>query len=199
MFNKRTLLAVVGVLAASLTLSACSTGTSDTGSDSPGSSSDAAATFNDQDVSFAQSMVVHHSQAIDMAQVILDKDGIDPRVTELAQDIKDAQGPEIEQLNGFLEQWEAPSEMEGMDGMDGMEGVAGTMSEQDMADLEAASGAEASRLFLEQMTVHHEGAVEMAQVQVDEGQDPDATALAQKIIDDQNAELELMDEILATL
>ncbi|GAB3141489.1 DUF305 domain-containing protein [Marisediminicola antarctica] len=199
MFNKRILLAVVGVLAASLTLSACSTGTSDTGSDSPGSSSDAAATFNDQDVSFAQSMVVHHSQAIDMAQVILDKDGIEPRVTELAQDIKDAQGPEIEQLNGFLEQWEAPSEMEGMDGMDGMDGMAGTMSEQDMADLETATGIEASRLFLEQMTVHHEGAVEMAQVQVDEGEDPDATALAQKIIDDQNAELELMDEILATL
>lgn len=199
MFNKRTLLAVVGVLAASLTLSACSTGTSDTGSDSPGSSSDAAATFNDQDVSFAQSMVVHHSQAIDMAQVILDKDGIDPRVTELAQDIKDAQGPEIDQLNGFLEQWDAPAEMEGMDGMDGMEGVAGTMSEQDMADLETATGIEASRLFLEQMTVHHEGAVEMAQVQVDEGEDPDATALAQKIIDDQNAELELMDELLATL
>ena len=199
MFNKRTLLAVVGVLAASLTLSACSTGTSDTGSDSPGSSSDAAATFNDQDVSFAQSMVVHHSQAIDMAQVILDKDGIDPRVTELAQDIKDAQGPEIDQLNGFLEQWDAPADMESMDGMEGMEGVAGTMSEQDMADLEAASGAEASRLFLEQMTVHHEGAVEMAQVEVDEGEDPDATALAEKIIEDQNAELELMDELLATL
>jgi len=144
-------------------------------------------------------MVVHHSQAIDMAQVILDKDGIDPRVTELAQDIKDAQGPEIDQLNGFLEQWDAPADMEGMDGMDGMDGMAGVMSEQDMADLEAATGTEASRLFLEQMTVHHEGAVEMAQVQVDEGQDPDATALAEKIIKDQNAELELMDELLATL
>ncbi|MET3770021.1 uncharacterized protein (DUF305 family) [Marisediminicola sp. UYEF4] len=196
MFNKRTLIAVVGVLAASLTLSACSTASTDTGDNSPGSSSDASATFNDQDVVFAQSMVVHHSQAIDMAQVILDKDGIDPRVTELAQDIKDAQGPEIDQLNGFLEQWDAPADMDGMDGMDGMAGV---MSEQDMADLEAATGTEASRLFLEQMTVHHEGAVEMAQVQVDEGQDPDATALAEKIIKDQNAELELMDELLATL
>jgi len=198
MFNKRTL-AVVGILAASLTLSACSTGSPDTGDDSPGSTSDPAATFNDQDVSFAQSMVVHHSQAIDMSQMILDKDGIDPGVTELAQDIKDAQGPEIEQLNGFLEQWGAPSEMEGMDGMDGMEGVDGTMSEQDMSDLEAATGIEASRLFLEQMTVHHEGAVEMAQVEVDEGEDPDAAALAQQIIDDQNAELELMDELLETL
>ena len=195
MFNKRTL-AVVGILAASLTLSACSTGSPDTGDDSPGSTSDPAATFNDQDVSFAQSMVVHHSQAIDMSQMILDKDGIDPGVTELAQDIKDAQGPEIEQLNGFLEQWGAPSEMEGMDGM---EGVDGTMSEQDMSDLEAATGIEASRLFLEQMTVHHEGAVEMAQVEVDEGEDPDAAALAQQIIDDQNAELELMDELLETL
>jgi len=198
MFNKRTLVAVVGVLAASLTLSACSTASTDT-EDSPGSSSDSAASFNDQDVLFAQSMVVHHSQAIDMSQMILDKDDIDPSVTELAQDIKDAQGPEIDQLNGFLERWGAPSEMDGMDGMEGMDGVDGTMSEEDMADLEAATGIEASRLFLEQMTVHHEGAVEMAQVQVDEGEDPDATALAEKIIEDQNAELELMDELLATL
>ena len=196
MFNKRTLIAVVGVLAASLTLSACSTASTDTGDDSPGSSSDSAATFNDQDVVFAQSMVVHHSQAIDMSQMILDKDGIDPSVTELAQDIKDAQGPEIDQLSGFLERWGAPPQMEGMDSMGGMDGV---MSEEDIADLDAATGTEASRLFLEQMTVHHEGAVEMAQVQVDEGEDPDATALAEKIIEDQNAELELMEELLATL
>ena len=196
MFNKRTLIAVVGVLAASLTLSACSTASTDTGDDSPGSSSDSAATFNDQDVVFAQSMVVHHSQAIDMSQMILDKDGIDPSVTELAQDIKDAQGPEIDQLSGFLERWGAPAQMEGMDSMRGMDGV---MSEEDIADLDAATGTEASRLFLEQMTVHHVGAVEMAQVQVDEGEDPDATALAEKIIEDQNAELELMEELLATL
>lgn len=194
MFNRRTLIAVVGVLAASLTLSACSAGTTDTGNDSPGSS-ESAATFNDQDVMFAQSMIVHHTQAIDMAQTILDKEDIDPRVMELAQDIKDAQAPEIDQLNGFLDTWGAPSEMEEMNGME----MGGMMSESDMADLESATGVEASRLFLEQMTDHHMGAVEMAQIEVDNGQDTDATALAQKIIDDQSAELDVMEKILATL
>jgi uncharacterized protein (DUF305 family) len=193
MFKKRTLLGIAGILAASLTLSACSTSDPDTGSGSPDSSSESAATFNDQDVMFAQSMIVHHSQAIDMAETILAKDGIDPRVTDLAENIKGAQGPEIDQLEGYLEGWGATSEMGGMDSMGGM------MSEDDMADLEAATGVEASRLFLEQMTEHHMGAVEMAQMEADQGKDPDATALAQKIIGDQTSELALMEELLASL
>lgn len=190
MFKKRTLVGIGGVLAASLVLTACSAGNANDASGPSGSSSDNAATFNDQDVMFAQGMVVHHTQAIDMAQTILDKDGIDLRVIQLAEDIKEAQAPEIDQLNGFLDQWGAPSEMNGMGGM---------MSESDMADLEAATGVEASRLFLEQMTEHHMGAVDMAQMEVDQGQDPDATALAQKIIDDQTSELALMEELLASL
>lgn len=193
MFTKRTLIGIAGVLATSLTLSACSMGNMDMEGGSSDSSSDAAANFNDQDVMFAQSMVVHHNQAIDMAQLILDKEGIDPRVAELARDIEAAQAPEIDQLNRFLEEWGASDDMHDMHDMDGM------MSESDMADLEAATGVDASRLFLEQMTMHHEGAVEMAQMEVDRGQDPEAMALAQKIIDDQTAELTLIADLLASL
>jgi uncharacterized protein (DUF305 family) len=83
--------------------------------------------------------------------------------------------------------------------MGGMDSMGGMMSEDDIADLEAATGVEASRLFLEQMTEHHMGAVEMAQMEADQGKDPDATALAQKIIGDQTSELALMEELLASL
>ena len=75
----------------------------------------------------------------------------------------------------------------------------GMMSDDDMAALEAATGAEASRLFLEQMTMHHEGAITMAQDEVDNGQNPDAIAMAQTIIDTQTAEIATMQELLGSL
>ena len=50
--------------------------------------------------------------------------------------------------------------------------------------------------FLGMMIEHHEGAVEMAQVEVEEGENPDAVALAKKIISDQEAEITHMRELL---
>lgn len=75
----------------------------------------------------------------------------------------------------------------------------GMMSDDDMAALESASAAEAGALFLQQMTVHHQGAIDMAQQELDNGENPDALALAAKIIDDQTAEIATMQSILATL
>ena len=83
--------------------------------------------------------------------------------------------------------------------MDGMDHGDGLMTEDDLTALESADGAEASRLFLEQMIVHHEGAVEMAQTQVDDGSNPDAVELAQTIIDAQTTEIQEMRDLLATL
>ncbi len=58
------------------------------------------------------------------------------------------------------------------------------MSEDDMQQLEDATGTEAAKLYLEQMTRHHEGAVEMAEQQVADGQNPQAKALAEQVIED---------------
>jgi uncharacterized protein (DUF305 family) len=146
---------------------------------------------------FAQMMIPHHQQAVEMADIILDKEGIDPDVLTLASDIKAAQQPEIDQLQSWLTEWAA--DMPDMDSMEGMDHGGGMMSEDDMAALEAATGAEASRLFLEQMTMHHEGAIEMAQDEVDNGQNPDAVAMAQTIVDTQTAEIAQMQELLAQL
>ncbi len=52
------------------------------------------------------------------------------------------------------------------------------MSDSDMQDLDAAEGAEAERLFLSQMIEHHTGAIEMAQTEIDDGQNPDAIEMA---------------------
>ena len=99
-------------------------------------------------------------------------------------------------MNRWLDDWgivRGESEMEGMDHSGGM------MSDEDMSALESATGAEASRLFLEQMTQHHQGAIDMAQRELDNGENPDALELAQTIIDAQTAEIATMQDILTTL
>ncbi|WP_234714477.1 DUF305 domain-containing protein, partial [Mycobacterium tuberculosis] len=54
---------------------------------------------------FVTMMIPHHEQAIEMSDILLAKDGADPRVVELAEQIKAAQGPEIDKMLGWLEDW----------------------------------------------------------------------------------------------
>jgi uncharacterized protein (DUF305 family) len=158
-----------------------------------GSSASPAADVNNADMQFTMMMIPHHEQAVEMADMVLAKDGIDERVITLAEQIKAAQGPEIELMESWLDDWGTP--MGDMDGMD----HGGMMSNTDMQALEDADGAEASRLFLEQMIVHHEGAIDMAQTEVDNGQNADVIALAEAIIASQTTEIITMEDILATL
>jgi uncharacterized protein (DUF305 family) len=176
---------------------------------------------NNADMMFAQHMIPHHQQAIEMSDMVLGKQGIDPRVTELANQIKAAQGPEIEQMQGWLKDWGTPQmpmpsgsmpghgdmpmpspDMSGhgsMPGMPGMTGMSGMMSEEDMTALQNAQGVEASKLFLTQMITHHEGAITMAQTEIKDGQYPAAVELAKAIVTAQQKEIDTMKGILATL
>lgn len=91
-------------------------------------------------------------------------------------------------------------DMGGMDhgdmGDDSGGAMSGMMDEDEMNELMAASGANWDRMFLEMMIEHHEGAVEMSQVEVDQGENPDAVAMAKKIISDQQAEITQMRRLL---
>jgi uncharacterized protein (DUF305 family) len=204
------------VLATALTFSACA-GSDGSGSDHSGmdmsggsmsegtSSSDDqsaedGAAFNDADVMFAQMMIPHHEQAIEMSDVILGKEGVDSEITDLATQIKEAQGPEIEQLSTWLDEWGAEQPDDSMDmdhGSMGDDSMGGMMSEEDMQALEDAEGAEAGRLFLEQMIVHHEGAIEMAQTEVEDGANEAAVEMAGTIVSSQTSEIQTMEDLLA--
>ncbi|MEG9247457.1 DUF305 domain-containing protein [Arthrobacter sp. Soc17.1.1.1] len=199
-------------LAALVTLSACgpSSGGDKEGSAGTGGSS-AQAGHNDADVMFAQQMIPHHEQAVEMSELMLAKDGISPEVTDLATRIKEAQGPEIRTMTGWLDAWGEPVEADGgMEGHDmgsdmgsdtgsdtGGSASDGMLSEDELSELDAADGSDASRLFLESMTAHHEGAVGMAQDEIDDGQHPEAIALAERVVETQTAEITEMDELLA--
>lgn len=123
MTTTKTAVAAAAAVAAVLALGACSTGTEKAASSSTAASTSASASaqaHNHADVMFARHMIPHHQQAIEMSDMILAKKGIDPRVTELATQIKAAQGPEIEKMQGWLTEWGVPTEMPAMD-MSGMD------------------------------------------------------------------------------
>jgi uncharacterized protein (DUF305 family) len=162
------------------------------------SSTAATEAHNDADVMFAQHMIPHHQQAVEMSDTLLAKQGIDPRVTELANQIKAAQGPEIQQMQGWLTQWGTPS-MPPMSGHGDMPGMSGMMSEQDMSALKDAQGVDAGKLFLTQMIAHHEGAITMAQSEIKDGQYPPAVDMARAIVTTQQQEIDTMNGILASL
>lgn len=79
-----------------------------------------------------------------------------------------------------------------MDSMD----MAGMMSGAQMADLEGASGAEFDTMFLTMMIEHHNGAIEMANTEIADGKNADAIALAEAIVEAQEAEIETMQGLL---
>lgn len=162
----------------------------------------AAGQHNDADVAFAQGMIPHHSQAIEMSQLAPERAQSD-QVKNLARQIEAAQGPEIDTLTGWLQQWGAPAPQSGMPGMDhgsmpGMEheGMQGMMAPEDMQKLQQAKGAEFDRMFLTMMIKHHEGAVGMAQTELAQGQFPEAKQMAEQIISSQQAEIKTMQGLL---
>ncbi len=212
---KKTLTISAAALAAALVLAGCSagsgSGSSETGSMSgmnhgssgmssnsaPATSAAAAADFNDADTMFAQMMMPHHVQAVTMSDIMLKKAGLPAAVTDLATKIKAAQGPEIEKMTSWLQSWGQPTEMPtDMSSAHGMEGM---MGEDDMAKLEAAQGTDAAKLFLTQMIAHHEGAVMMAKTETTDGKNTDAVQLSKDIVSSQEAEIQKMKDLLATL
>jgi uncharacterized protein (DUF305 family) len=170
------------------------------GSAPPASSSAATAEHNDADIRFAQMMIPHHRQAVAMAEVAADRADSQP-VTDLADQIRAAQEPEIATLTGFLQAWgaEVPADG-GMGGMDhsGMApgGMTGMTTPEQMDQLEVASGTVFDAMFLQMMIAHHEGAITDAQAELAEGSNPQAKDLAQKIVDDQRAEIAQMQQLL---
>jgi uncharacterized protein (DUF305 family) len=188
-----------GALALTLLLAACGSAAHTSDGASGSTASSAAETGPAADIAFAQLMIPHHQQAIEMADLALERP-TSPEVNVLAQQIKGAQDPEIALMRGWLEAWGAPLEMEGDDhsghDMGGLT-MSGMMSEEDMAALAAAEGAEFDRMWVTMMIAHHEGAVAMAQDVLATTADPQVTTLAQAVIAGQTAEIATMRGLLA--
>ena len=153
-----------------------------------------AAAHNDADVAFVTGMIPHHTQAVAMSALATDR-GASPQVKALATQISGAQEPEIARMQGLLTSWGLPAAPTTMAG--GMSGMSGMMTDGQMQQLTASSGAAFDRMFLQMMTQHHSGAIDMARAELRDGAGADAKALAQSIIDAQQAEIATMSGLLA--
>lgn len=147
------------------------------------------------DIMFAQMMIPHHEQAVEMADLALDKDGVSAEVTELATDIKAAQGPEITTMSGWLTEWDAKATPSDDMGHGDGHGT-GMMSDDDMGALRTAEGPEFDTKWLTMMIEHHEGAVEMAKDVLETTRNPEVKALAEAVVKGQEAEISTMRGLL---
>lgn len=168
---------------------------------------------------FARDMQAHHIQGVEMAMMIRDRSD-DPAVRTLAFDIATTQGQQSGQLYGWLHEWglnqygPEPSmtwmTRPGLDGSahahdgDGSasahvpgEPMPGLATPAQIAQLDAATGLEAERLFLTLMIAHHQGAAEMAQAVLDRSTNDVIVGFANAVVESQLAEIKLMERLLA--
>jgi uncharacterized protein (DUF305 family) len=187
-------------LGAVVMLGACSTnddmpgmghGTASANPSSAGKSAD----FNDADVMFTQKMIPHHDQAVAMSDMILAKSRVKPDVQALANQIKAAQQPEIDTMNGWLKTWGqnfSPDSGGAHHGSD--DGMATT---EEMRKLDQADGPTAQTMYLQMMIKHHQGAITMAKTEIDTGKNPAAIQMANNIVTTQRREIATMNSLLS--
>lgn len=196
-----TVVAAAAALTVGAALGGC--GTNDTApSGYPTGSQSVNRTHNQADITFTQSMIPHHAQAIAMAKTATQRANA-PQVKDLAARIQAAQQPEIDQMSRWLRAWNAPvPSTDSPMSMGHMEhgangAMPGMMPSDQMHQLGQASGEAFDRMFLQMMIGHHQGAITMAKKELSEGQNPDTRQLAQRIIDAQQQEITEMQTLLS--
>lgn len=202
MHAKKSLSIASVLLAGALTLTGCGNDSSTNASNNGGASAGASVStgHNNADTRFAQEMIPHHGQAIDMARMAKTQ-ASSAEVKTLAVDIEAAQGPEIAKMTGWLKAWgeDVPStDMADMHGMDhgSDQSMPGMMTNDEMNQLSRAHGADFDQMFLQMMIKHHEGALEMAKTEIAQGKNPQAVKLAEGIKTSQTAEISKMRQML---
>ena len=169
---------------------------SDATTDSLAGGEASAVELNDADIEFAQGMIAHHEQAIEMSEIALDPNrGASEAVTDLARRIQSAQEPEVEQMTAVLVAAGESITMDMSYGHD-MSAMPGMMSADEMDELAAATGADFDRMWLEMMIAHHEGAFSQSEDVVADGSNAEVIALAQQIITAQQGEIDEMRALL---
>ncbi|MFE7767771.1 DUF305 domain-containing protein [Streptomyces sp. NPDC057438] len=153
--------------------------------------------FNKADVAFAQMMIPHHEQALEMARLADDR-ASDTEIKEIAATIEKAQDPEIRTMKGWLKSWNEPTGVESMPGMEHGDGD-GMMSGSDMEHLKGVKNAEFDKMFAEMMIEHHNGAIAMARDEQKDGENTAAMTMAGDIVRGQSAEVDQLEGVLDRL
>lgn len=174
---------IMAIAAATMLLVGCS------------ATSDGSAETDPDDTMFAQMMIPHHEQAIEMSDIALDPTtGAGQTVRDLATRIKAEQDPEIAQMTSLLAQWGQPTQAD--PSVDHSSMMGGMLSADELSALGAKRGSDFDESWLRAMIAHHEGAVDMARDVIDNGSNAELRALAEAIVSSQLAEIDEMKEIV---
>jgi uncharacterized protein (DUF305 family) len=145
---------------------------------------------------FAQMMIPHHEQAIELSDMALDPTiGSGDEVRDLALRIKQAQDPEIATMKNLLSMWGKSTEMDSS--MDHSDMMTGMLSSEELSSLSTLRGGEFDRAWMEAMIAHHEGAIEMALDAMLKGVSQAVKTLADAIVTGQETEIEELNRLLA--
>lgn len=147
-------------------------------------------TPNAADLTYARMMIEHHTQALEMTDLVPDR-AESTGVKRLAARISAAQGPEITAMESWLKTY-AKDDETGRHEHTAMPGMA---SETQLTKLRAAKGKAFDELFLTLMITHHEGAITMATDVKAEGNNVQIEEMADDVIAQQTSEITRMREM----
>jgi uncharacterized protein (DUF305 family) len=136
---------------------------------------------------FITEMIPHHQEAVDTAKEVLARGATTPEIKSLMENIVSAQEKEIADMKTWYEAWYGtPYQPSGN-------------YKPMMRDLEGLNGKEIDKVFLEDMVMHHMGAIMMAHSVQAYIEHDEIKILTKAIIDSQSAEIELMRRLRAGL
>ncbi len=136
---------------------------------------------------WARKMIEHHRGAVQMSQILIDGGG-EPGYVEMARQTVTKQQREIAELEQML--------AAGITGGSGEANPFGQVEQSMHQAMMAASGANLSEAWARKMTTHHQGAVEMSEVLIRQGGNPQALAMARRIAADQRREIAHLEGML---
>ena len=142
--------------------------------------------YSSDELMFAQMMIPHHEQAVTMSELALENT-TNPDVIALATAIRDAQGPEIKQMQGWLD-GKSESHMHDME-------MGGMLTEAELKELASLKDTAFDQMFLTAMIAHHEGAIEMA-LMIKDSTKAEVKTLYENLVTSQSAEIETMKALL---
>ncbi|MDH2997036.1 hypothetical protein A1D22_04965 [Pasteurellaceae bacterium LFhippo2] len=151
----------------------------------------AATLEKDPDASFAKGMIPHHEGAVAMANIQL-KYGKSPEIRQLAEQILKAQQPEIDMMNEWLKSHKSVIATNALEHTKAYQDSMGSHNVM----LEGTQDKDPDVAFVKGMIPHHQGAVDMANIQLKYGKNQKMRQLAQEIIKAQEAEITFMKQWL---
>jgi uncharacterized protein (DUF305 family) len=144
--------------------------------------------YSVDEIMFAQMMIPHHEQAVTMSELAL-TNTTTPEVLALATAIRDAQAPEITQMQSWV------GDNSGHDGHNHDMEMGGMLTAEELETLASLKGEAFDQFFLASMIAHHEGALDLVDM-INDSTNSEVKTLAANIVKSQSAEIEAMKALL---